>query len=77
MMALALEGKVSDFRDLLDEYNRIAKARNTGEGSIFEAAPTKEELVKEFLNFKKCQGMGWCLPLQPQGQRGARPFLCP
>lgn len=52
MMALALEGKVSDFRDLLDEYNRIAAARNTGEGSIFEAAPTKEELVKEFLDFK-------------------------
>lgn len=58
MMALALEGKVSDFRDLLDEYNRIAKARNTGEGSIFEAAPTKEELVNEYLNFKKWQDYG-------------------
>lgn len=58
MMALALEGKVSDFRDLLDEYNRIAAARNTGEGSIFEAAPTKEELVKEFLDFKKWQDYG-------------------
>ncbi len=58
MMALALEGKVSDFRDLLDEYNRIAKARNTGEGSIFEEAPTKEELVKEFLDFKKWQDYG-------------------
>lgn len=58
MMALALEGKVSDFRDLLDEYNRIASARNTGEGSIFEAAPTKEELVKEFLDFKKWQDYG-------------------
>lgn len=58
MMALALEGKVSDFRDLLDEYNRIAKARNTGEVSIFEAAPTKEELVKEFLDFKKRQDYG-------------------
>lgn len=58
MMALALEGKVSDFRDLLDEYNRIAKARNTGEGSIFEAAPTNEELVKEFLDFKKWQDYG-------------------
>lgn len=58
MMALALEGKVSDFRDLLDEYNRIAAARNTGEGSIFEAAPTKEELVKEFLGFKKWQDYG-------------------
>lgn len=58
MMALALEGKVSDFRDLLDEYNRIAVARNTGEGSIFEAAPTKEELVKEFLDFKKWQDYG-------------------
>ena len=53
MMALALEGKVSDFRDLLDEYNRIAKARNTGEGNMFEAAPTKEELINEYLNFKK------------------------
>lgn len=58
MMALALEGKVSDFRDLLDEYNRIAVARNTGEGSIFEADPTKEELVKEFLDFKKWQDYG-------------------
>lgn len=58
MMALALEGKVSDFRDLLDEYNRIAKARNTGEGNMFEAAPTKEELVKEFLDFKKWQDYG-------------------
>lgn len=58
MMALALEGKVSDFRDLLDEYNRIAKARNTGEGSIFEAAPTKEELINEYLNFKKWQDYG-------------------
>lgn len=58
MMALALEGKVSDFRDLLDEYNRIAASRNTGEGSIFEASPTKEELVNEYLNFKKWQDYG-------------------
>ena len=58
MMALALEGKVSDFRDLLDEYNRIAKSRNTGEGNMFEAAPTKEELINEYLNFKKWQDYG-------------------
>lgn len=58
MMALALEGKISDFRDLLDEYNRIAKARNTGEGNMFEAAPTKEELINEYLNFKKWQDYG-------------------
>lgn len=58
MMALVLEGKVSDFRDLLDEYNRIAKARNTGEGNMFEAAPTKEELINEYLNFKKWQDFG-------------------
>ena len=58
MMALALEGKVSDFRDLLDEYNRIAAARNTGEGDVFGEAPTKEELVKEFLDFKKWQDYG-------------------
>lgn len=58
IMALALEGKVADFRDLLDEYNRIAASRNTGEGSIFEAAPTKEELVNEYLNFKKWQDYG-------------------
>lgn len=58
MMALALEGKVADFRDLLDEYNRIAAARNTGEGSIFEATPTKEELINEYLNFKKWQDYG-------------------
>lgn len=58
MMALALEGKVSDFRDLLDEYNRISAARNTGEGDVFGEAPTKEELVNEFLNFKKWQDYG-------------------
>ena len=58
MMALALEGKVSDFRDLLDEYNRIAAARNTGEGNMFEAAPTKGELINEYLNFKKWQDYG-------------------
>ena len=58
MMALALEGKVADFRDLLDEYNRIAASRNTGEGSIFEAASTKEELTNEYLNFKKWQDYG-------------------
>lgn len=58
MMALALEGKVSDFRDLLDEYNRIAKDRNTGEGNMFEAVPTKEELINEYLNFKKWQDYG-------------------
>ena len=58
MMALALEGKVSDFRDLLDEYNRIAKSRNTGEGNMFEAAPNKEELINEYLNFKKWQDYG-------------------
>lgn len=58
MMALALEGKVSDFRDLLDEYNRIAAARNTGEGDVFGEAPTKPELIKEYMNFKKWQDYG-------------------
>ena len=58
MMALALEGKVADFRDLLDEYNRIAAARNTGEGNVFGEAPTKPELIKEFLDFKKWQDYG-------------------
>ena len=58
MMALALEGKVADFRDLLDEYNRIAASRNTGEGNMFEAAPTKKELINEYLNFKKWQDYG-------------------
>lgn len=58
MMALALEGKVADFRDLLDEYNRIAASRNTGEGNMFEAAPTKEELINEYLDFKKWQDYG-------------------
>lgn len=58
MMALALEGKVADFRDLLDEYNRIAAARNTGEGILFGEAPTKPELIKEFLDFKKWQDYG-------------------
>ena len=58
MMALALEGKVADFRDLLDEYNRIAAARNTGEGNVFGEAHTKPELIKEFLDFKKWQDYG-------------------
>ena len=58
MMALALEGKVSDFRDLLDEYNRIAAARNTGEGDVFGEAPTKPGLIKEFMDFKKWQDYG-------------------
>lgn len=58
MMALALEGKVSDFRDLLDEYNRIAAARNTGEGDVFGEAHTKPELIKEFMDFKKRQDYG-------------------
>lgn len=58
MMALALEGKVADFRDLLDEYNRIASARNTGEGDVFGEAPTKPELIKEFMDFKKWQDYG-------------------
>ena len=58
MMALALEGKVSDFRDLLDEYNRIAKSRNTGEGDVFGETPTKPELIKEFMDFKKWQDYG-------------------
>ena len=58
MMALALEGKVSDFRDLLDEYNRIAAARNTGEGDVFGEAPTKPELIKAFMDFKKWQDYG-------------------
>ena len=58
MMALALEGKVADFRDLLDEYNRIAAARNTGEGNVFGEAPTKQKLIKEFLDFKKWQDYG-------------------
>lgn len=58
MMALALEGKVSDFRDLLDEYNRIAAARNTGEGDVFGEEPTKPELIKEFMDFKKWQDYG-------------------
>ena len=58
MMALALEGKVADFRDMLDEYNRISAARNTGEGDVFGEAPTKPELIKEFMDFKKWQDYG-------------------
>ena len=53
MMALALEGKVSDFRDLINEYNREAAARNTGEGDMFGDTPTKEELIRDFLEYKK------------------------
>ena len=53
MMALALEGKASDFRDLLNEYNHEASARNTGEGNVFGDTPTKEELIRDFLNYKE------------------------
>ena len=53
MMALALEGKVSDFRDLLNEYNKQAAARNTGEADVFGDVPTKDELIRDFLDYKK------------------------
>ena len=53
MLALALDGKPADFKELITEYNRNAKARNTGEEGLFEKVPTKEEFIKEFLEYKK------------------------
>ena len=54
-LAQALEGKSSTlFRDLLGEYNDIAKNYNTQEGSLdFYEHLSPEELVKEFLDVSK------------------------
>ena len=53
-MAQALEGKTSTFRELMNEYNDIAKNYNTSEGTLdFYDKLTPEHLVDEFLNASK------------------------
>lgn len=53
-MAQALEGKTSTFRELMNEYNDIAKNYNTSEGTLdFYDKLTPEQLVDEFLNASK------------------------
>ncbi len=52
-IALALEGKVEDFRELMMAYNRnAAHYADASQAEMFGERPTKEEFVKEFLKFK-------------------------
>lgn len=56
ILAKALEGKVGDFRELIEQYNENCKAMNTGEESLFNEKLTKEEFTNEILkleNWKK------------------------
>ena len=49
-IAQALDGSPSLFRDLINEYNNIAKTeKGTGETEMFDERLTPEELVKAFL----------------------------
>lgn len=49
-LAQALEIKATTFRDLMSEYNNVAKNHNTGEGTLdFAETFDKDALVKEFL----------------------------
>ena len=53
-IAQALEGSGSTlFRDLMREYNDIAKHYNTGEADMFGEHLSPEELVKQFLETSK------------------------
>ena len=52
-IALALEGKVEDFRELMMAYNRnAAHYADASQAEMFGEKPTKEEFVKEFLKFR-------------------------
>ena len=52
-IALALEGKVEDFRELMMAYNRnAAHYADASQAEMFGERPTKEEFVKEFLKFR-------------------------
>lgn len=49
-LAQALENKATTFRDLMSEYNNVAKNHNTGEGTLgFAETLDKDALTKEFL----------------------------
>ena len=52
-IAQAFEGNDALFRDLMREYNDVAKARNTGEGDMFGGNLAPDELVKQFLEVSK------------------------
>ena len=52
-IAQAFEGNDALFRDLMREYNDVAKARNTGEASLFGENQTRDELIDEFINESK------------------------
>ena len=53
-MAQALEDKPTTFRELMSEYNNIAKNYNTNEGALsFYEMLTPEQLVAEFLKGSK------------------------
>ena len=52
-IALALEGKVEDFRELMMAYNRNAASyADANQTEMFGERPTKEDFVKEFLKFR-------------------------
>ncbi len=52
-LAQALEGNTALFRDLMREYNDVAKVRSTGESDMFGENLSREELVKQFLEISK------------------------
>ena len=50
-LAQALEGKTSVFRELMSEYNDVARNYNTEEGRLgFYENMDKEDLIKQFIN---------------------------
>ena len=52
-IALALEGKVEDFRELMMAYNRnAAPYADANQTEMFGERPTKEDFVNEFLKFR-------------------------
>ena len=52
IMAKALEGKVADFKEIMEAYNKNAQAFNTGEADMFGEKPTKEEFINEILKLE-------------------------
>lgn len=52
-LAKALEGNVSLFRDLMNEYNEVARSRNTGESDMFGENLSRDELIRQFLEASK------------------------
>ncbi|MDD7046169.1 MAG: DEAD/DEAH box helicase family protein [Prevotella sp.] len=52
-LAKALEGNASLFRDLMNEYNEVARSRNTGESDMFGENLSRDELIRQFLEASK------------------------